>query len=62
MKSVNKIIVTYHNRAVGTISMTLDNQLCVSQYDKDWLVNGFSISPLDLPLKLGLFIAKQEPF
>ncbi|MEG0519350.1 MAG: type II toxin-antitoxin system HipA family toxin, partial [Bacteroidales bacterium] len=32
------------------------------QYDKNWVVNGFSISPLDLPLKPDLFIAKPEPF
>jgi len=58
MKLVNKIIVTYHNRTVGAISMTPDNRLCAFQYDKDWLANGFSISPLELPLKPGLFIAK----
>ncbi|WP_320890330.1 type II toxin-antitoxin system HipA family toxin [Bacteroides sp.] len=62
MKLVNKIIVTYHNRTVGTLSMTPDNRLCAFQYDKDWLVKGFSISPLDLPLKPDLFIAKPEPF
>lgn len=62
MKLVNKIIVTYHNRTVGTLSMTPDNRLCAFQYDKDWLVKGFSISPLDLPLKPDLFIAKLEPF
>lgn len=62
MKLVNKIIVTYHNRTVGILSMTPDNRLCAFQYDKDWLVKGFSISPLDLPLKPDLFIAKPEPF
>lgn len=42
--------------------MTPDNRLCAFQYDKDWLANGFSISPLDLPLKPELFIAQPEPF
>lgn len=42
--------------------MTPDNKLCAFEYDKVWLVNGFSISPLELPLKLGLFIAKPRPF
>ena len=51
MKSVNKLIVTYHSRSVGTLSMTPDNRLCAFQYDREWLANGFSISPLDLPLK-----------
>ncbi|MDD2438245.1 MAG: type II toxin-antitoxin system HipA family toxin [Massilibacteroides sp.] len=62
MKSVNKLTVIYHNRNVGTLSMTPDNHLCAFQYDKEWLANAFSISPLDLPLKPDLFIAKPEPF
>ena len=62
MKLVNKLTVTYHNRTVGTLSMTPDNQFCAFQYDKDWLASGFSVSPLDLPLKSDLFIAKAEPF
>lgn len=62
MKLVNKITVTYHNRIVGTLGMTPDNSQCAFQYDKAWLANGFSISPLDLPLKSDLFIAKPEPF
>ena len=62
MKSVNKIVVTYRNETVGILSMTPDNRLCAFQYDKDWLANGFSISPLDLPLKPELFIAQPEPF
>lgn len=62
MKSVNKLSVTYHNRIVGTLSMTPDSRLCAFQYDKSWLATGFSISPLDLPLKPDLFIARPEPF
>ena len=62
MRFTNKVTVTYHNRTVGILSMTPDNRLCAFQYDKDWSVNGFSISPLDLPLKSDLFIAKPEPF
>ena len=62
MKSVNKLTVIYHDRHVGTLSMTPDNRLCAFQYDKDWLANGFSISPLDLPLKPNLFIASLDRF
>ena len=62
MKSVNKLAVTYHDRIVGTLSMTPDNRLCAFQYDKNWLANGFSISPLDLPLKPNLFIARPNRF
>ncbi len=62
MNSINKIRVTYHDITVGSLSMTPDKRLCAFQYDKDWLAHGFSISPLDLPLKPGIFIAKPEPF
>jgi serine/threonine-protein kinase HipA len=62
MKLVNKLTVTYRNRTVGALTMTPDTRLCAFQYDKDWLATGFSISPLDLPLKSDLFIAKAEPF
>ncbi len=62
MKSVNKLKVTCNNRSVGTLVMTPDNRLCAFRYDKEWLAAGFSVSPLDLPLKPDLFIAKPEPF
>ena len=32
------------------------------EYDKDWLLDGFSISPFSLPLKQQVFISKREPF
>lgn len=62
MKSVNKLTVLYHDRKVGELGMTPDNRLCAFQYDRQWLSDGFSISPLDLPLTPALFIAKPEPF
>lgn len=62
MKVVNKLSVVYHNRTVGHLRMTPDNRSCVFQYDAEWLANGFSISPLELPLKSDMFIANPEPF
>lgn len=62
MKLINKLTVTYHEQTVGELTMTPDNRLCAFQYDKEWLANGFSISPLELPLKPDLFIAQPEPF
>lgn len=62
MKWVNKLSVLYHERKVGDLSMTPDSRCCVFQYDKEWLATGFSLSPLDLPLRPDLFIAKPEPF
>ena len=62
MKQIDKLSVKYRNRKVGILMMTPDDRLCAFQYDKEWLSSGFSISPLELPLKPELFIAKPEPF
>lgn len=62
MKKTDKLKVKFHGRDVGTLSLTPDNRLCAFEYDKSWLVGGFSISPLELPLKPGIFIAKPQPF
>lgn len=57
----DKLTVRFHDSIVGTLSLTPDNKLCVFEYDATWLSNGFSISPLELPLKAGLFVAKPTP-
>lgn len=59
---IDRLTVKYHDETVGTLSLTPDNRLCVFEYDKVWLNDGFSLSPLELPLKPGLFIAKATPF
>lgn len=58
----DKLMVKYHDRTVGTLTLTPDDRLCAFEYDSAWLSDGFSISPLELPLKAGLFIAKHQPF
>ena len=62
MKAINALNVMYHNRIVGRLTMTPDGKKCAFQYKEDWLINGFSISPIELPLKPELFIAKETPF
>ena len=62
MKKIEKLKVQFHEQTVGELSLTPDNRLNVFEYDRAWLANGFSISPLELPLKPGLFIAKPQPF
>lgn len=62
MRKTEKLKVMFREHAVGTLSLTPDNRLNVFEYDKSWLANGFSISPLELPLKPGVFIAKPRPF
>ena len=59
---VDNLTVNYRERRVGTLSLTPDNKLCVFEYDGEWLSKGFSISPLELPLRTGLFVAKPQPF
>ena len=61
MKDVHTVSVMYHGRKVGTLSMG-NRSNCQFEYDKDWLTDGFSISPLKLPLKAGLFTADYQPF
>lgn len=59
---IDKLTVKYHSEVVGLLSLTPDNRLCVFEYSKNWLSGGFSLSPLELPLKPGLFVAKPTPF
>lgn len=62
INSINKIIVRFRGRKVGELTMTPDNSRCVFHYDQHWINNGFSVSPLDLPLNDSLFVANAEPF
>jgi len=61
IKNVQAVSVVYHGRKVGMLSMG-NRSTCQFEYDKEWLSNGFSISPLQLPLKAGLFTADYQPF
>lgn len=61
MNSIKQIEVSYDKRLVGRLVLTKDN-LCAFEYSADWLNHGFSISPFELPLKNGVFIAKPSPF
>ena len=62
MKKIDHITIRYRERIVGSLSLTPDDKLCAFEYDKQWLADSFSISPLELPLRPGLFIAKPSPF
>ena len=37
-----------------------DVRICVFEYDKHWLADGFSLSPLELPLREGLFYGDPD--
>lgn len=59
---IHKVYVKYHDRIVGTLMMSPDDESAVFQYADEWLSTGFSISPLELPLENKLFIAPRSPF
>lgn len=61
MNNINKLKVLYHGTIVGKLAK-LDRNLTAFEYDKQWLSEGFSISPFSLPLEKKVFEAKIEPF
>lgn len=61
MNGVKQIEVVYDNRLVGRLALTKDG-LCAFEYSADWISSGFSVSPFELPLRSGVFIAKPRPF
>lgn len=51
--------VIYHDRVVGLLAEMPDRRIAF-QYDKEWLGNGFSISPRSLPLTHDVFIPQES--
>lgn len=62
IKNIDKLLVKYHGRLVGTLMMSHNGESVVFHYAEEWLSTGFSISPLELPLESKLFIAPRTPF
>lgn len=62
MKKIDRLQVKFNGNNVGILSLTPDDRLCAFEYGREWLANGFSISPLELPLQAGTFVAKPTPF
>ncbi len=61
MNPLSKVEVFWHNQLVGKLVLT-DAGLCAFEYSAHFLQNGFSISPFELPLRSGVFVAKSQPF
>ena len=61
MNNIKQIKVIYDNQPVGRLALTKE-RLCAFEYSPEWLRTGFSISPFELPLQSGVFIAKPRPF
>ena len=61
MDRVNKMNVFYRDRPVGTMAL-FRNRLAAFEYDREWLNDGFSISPFSLPLEKQVFLPNLDPF
>ena len=61
MKKINSFTVKYHDRVVGTLAETKDGKGAF-QYDKEWLQDGFSISPFSLPMDNRVFLPAKDAF
>lgn len=63
MAELTLIEVWMHGMQVGRLGLTPNKpQTCAFEYTTEWLDNGFSISPFELPLTQGLKIAPYHPF
>ena len=61
INNVNELIVKYNDVVVGYLKELKDRRIAF-QYSKSWIKNGFSISPLSLPLKDEIFISQSKYF
>ena len=61
MNSIKQIEVLCSNALVGRLALTKEG-LCAFEYSVEWLRSGFSISPFELPLRPGVFVARPHPF
>jgi len=61
LSQVNRLTVRMNDDPVGTLAQVHDGRVAF-EYDASWLANGFSISPMSLPLERRVFVADMEPF
>ncbi|MBE0647607.1 MAG: type II toxin-antitoxin system HipA family toxin [Bacteroidales bacterium] len=60
-KPISVIEVSYQRQHVGRLALTPD-RFCAFEYSREWISNGFSLSPFHLPLKPGVMLARPTPF
>ena len=61
MNKIKSLQVFYNEKKVGTLAL-MKNNIVAFEYDSNWIINGFSISPFSLPLKKQVFIPRIDPF
>lgn len=61
MDRIKQLGVFFHERKVGTLAL-YQQRLGAFEYEKDWIENGFTISPFSLPLEKKVFLPRTDPF
>ena len=61
-KNMEVLNIFINDIIVGRLTIIKENNLAAFEYGNNFIKDGFSISPFYLPLKQGVFVAKQEPF
>ena len=59
--NLKSVEVLWDSRLVGRVALTKEG-LCAFEYSADYIANGVSISPFELPLRAGVFMARPHPF
>lgn len=60
-KQVDVLEIYIDDKYIGRMALSPEN-ICLFEYDNEFLKSGFSISPFYLPLRPGTFIARRDPF
>lgn len=61
MKPIKVVEVAWDNHSVGRLALTPQG-LCAFEYAPEQIALGISISPFELPIRPGVFVAKPLPF
>lgn len=61
MKRYKALEVFIHDRKVGTLAMMRESTVAC-EYDRQWLQDGYAISPYSLPLEEKVFIPRYDLF
>ena len=61
MQTIKALDVLFEGQKVGKLAIT-SSRMAAFQYDREWLVNGFSVSPISLPLTDEVFYPKNDAF
>ncbi|MCL2529937.1 MAG: type II toxin-antitoxin system HipA family toxin [Coriobacteriia bacterium] len=61
LSSLKNLGVYNNNEIVGILALTRDGRAAF-EYSDSWLVDGFALNPLSLPLQKQVFLPKDDPF